>query len=91
MSIIETIKQRELVSNVFLELNDYLCNKAIEFNDNVQSTDVDNADRGTLDNLIRNGELSLSLMRLAKFTQAENMKYIKETLRLSSLLIHKIK
>lgn len=91
MPTIETLKQRELVSNVFLELNDYLCNKAIEFNDNVQSTDVDNADRGTLDDLIRNGELSLSLMRLAKFTQAENMKYIKETLRLSRILIHKIK
>lgn len=91
MSTIETIKQRELVSNVFLELNDYLCNKVIEFNDNVQSTDVDNADRGTLDNLIRNGELSLSLMRLAKYTQAEHMKYIKETLRLSKILIHKIK
>ncbi|WP_308234948.1 hypothetical protein [uncultured Prevotella sp.] len=57
----------------------------------MQSTDVDNADHGTLDDLIRNGELSLSLMRLAKFTQAENMKYIKETLRLSSILIHKIK
>lgn len=91
MSTIETIKQRELVSNVFIELNEYLCNKAIEFNDNVQSTDVDNADRGTLDNLIRNGELSLSLMRLAKYTQAEHMKYIKETIRLSRILIHKIK
>ena len=79
MPTIDTLKQRELVSNVFLELNDYLCNKALEFNDNVQSTDVDNADHGTLDDLIRNGELSLSLMRLAKFTQAENMKYIKET------------
>ena len=91
MPTIDTIKQRELVSNVFLELNDYLCNKAIEFNDNVQSTDVDNADHGTLDDLTRNGELSLSLMRLAKFTQTENMKYIKESLRLSRILIHKIK
>ena len=50
MPTIDTLKQRELVSNVFLELNDYLCNKTLEFNDNVQSTDVDNADRGTLDN-----------------------------------------
>lgn len=91
MPTIDTLKQRELVSNVFIELNEYLCNKAIEFNDNVQSTDVDNADSGTLDNLIRNGELSLSLMRLAKYTQAEHMKYIKETLRLSKILIHKIK
>lgn len=91
MPTIDTLKQRELVSNVFLELNDYLCNKALEFNDNVQSTDVDNVDRGTLDNLIRNGEMSLSLMRLAKFTQTESMKYIKESLRLSRVLIHKIK
>jgi len=74
MPTIDTLKQRELVSNVFLELNDYSCNKALEFNDNVQSTDVDNADRGTLDDLIRNGELSLSLMRLAKFTQADKKK-----------------
>ena len=91
MATIDTLKQRELVNNVFLELNDYLCNKALEFNDNVQSTDVDNADRSTLDNLIRNGEMSLSLMRLVKYTQAEHMKYIKETLRLSRILIHKIK
>lgn len=91
MPTIETLKQRELVSNVFVEVNDYLRNKALEFNDNVQSTDVDNADRSTLDNLIRNGEMSLSLMRLVKFTQAESMKYIKESLRLSRVLIHKIK
>ena len=52
MPTIETLKQRELVSNVFVEVNDYLCSKAKAFTEEVKATDVANGDRETFDNLV---------------------------------------
>lgn len=88
MHTIENLNQRELVSNVFVEVNDYLCSKAKAFTEEVKATDVANGDRETFDNLVNNGELAMALMRLANFAKDEHIKYIKETIRLTNKLIH---
>lgn len=88
MPTIENLNQRKLVSNVFVEVNDYLCSKAKAFTEKVKATDVANGDRERFDNLVNNGELAMALMRLVNFAKDEHIKYIKETIRLTNKLIH---
>lgn len=88
MPTIENLNQRKLVSDVFVEVDDFLCNKSKEFTEEVNATDVANDDQDALDNLAYKGELAVALMRLANFAKDEHIKYVKETIRLTNQLIH---
>lgn len=85
----ETIKQRTLVCDVYMEVEDFLRNKSNELSEKLKNAAVDNADKEALSDIVKDGELSLALLRLANNIQAEHVKYLKDTVRISQVILNK--
>ena len=88
MATTETIKQRTLVSDVYMEVEEFLRNKSNDLSDKLKNAAVDNADKEALSDIVKDGELSLALLRLASNIQAEHVKYLKDTVRISQAILH---
>lgn len=88
MAITETIKQRTLVCDVYMEVEEFLRNKSNELSDKLKNAAVDNADKEALSDIVKDGELSLALLRLANNIQAEHVKYLKDTVRISQAILN---
>lgn len=88
MAITETIKQRTLVCDVYMEVEEFLRNKSNELSEKLKNAAVDNADKEALSDIVKDGELSLALLRLANNIQAEHVKYLKDTVRISQSILN---
>lgn len=88
MATTETIKQRTLVCDVYMEVEEFLRNKSNELSENLKNAAVDNADKEALSDIVKDGELSLALLRLANNIQAEHVKYLKDTVRISQAILN---
>lgn len=88
MAITETIKQRTLVCDVYMEVEELLRNKSNELSEKLKNAAVDNADKEALSDIVKDGELSLALLRLANNIQAEHVKYLKDTVRISQAILN---
>ena len=88
MATTETIKQRTLVCDVYMEVEEFLRNKSNELFDKLKNAAVDNADKEALSDIVKDGELSLALLRLANNIQAEHVKYLKDTVRISQAILN---
>lgn len=88
MAITETIKQRTLVCDVYIEVEEFLRNKSNDLSDKLKNASVDNADKEALSDIVKDGELSLALLRLANNIQAEHIKYLKDTVRMSQTILN---
>lgn len=88
MATTETIKQRTLVCDVYMEVEEYLRNKSNELSDKLKNAAVDNADKEALSDFVKDGELSLALLRLANNIQAQHVKYLKDTVRISQAILN---
>lgn len=88
MATTETIKQRTLVCDVYMEVEEFLRNKSNDLSDRLKSAAVDNADKEALSDIVKDGELSLALLRLANNIQAEHVKYLKDTVRISQVILN---
>lgn len=88
MAITETIKQRTLVCDVYMEVEEFLRNKSNELSEKLKNAAVDNADKEALSDIVKDGELSLALLRLANNIQAEHVKYLKDTVRISQAILN---
>lgn len=84
----ETIKQRTLVCDVYMEVEEFLRNKSNDLSDKLKNAAVDNADKEALSDIVKDGELSLALLRLANNIQAEHVKYLKDTVRISQAILN---
>lgn len=91
MATTETIKQRTLVCDVYMEVEEFLRNKSNELSEKLKNAAVDNADKEALSDIVKDGELSLALLRLANNIQAEHVKYLKDTVRISQAILNKYK
>ena len=89
MATTETIKQRTLVCDVYMEVEEFLRNKSNDLSENLKNAAVDNADKEALSDIVKDGELSLALLRLANNIQAEHVKYLKDTVRISQVILNK--
>ena len=88
MTTTETIKQRTLVCDVYIEVEEFLRNKSNDLSGKLKSAVVDNADKETLSDIVKDGELSLALLRLANNIQIEHVKYLKDTVRMSQTILN---
>lgn len=88
MATTETIKQRTLVCDVYMEVEEFLRNKSNDLSENLKNAAVDNADKEALSDIVKDGELSLALLRLANNIQAEHVKYLKDTVRISQAILN---
>lgn len=88
MATTETIKQRTLVCDVYMEVEEFLRNKSNELSEKLKNAAVDNADKEALSDIVKDGELSLALLRLANNIQAEHVKYLKDTVRISQAILN---
>lgn len=88
MATTETIKQRTLVCDVYMEVEEFLRNKSNDLSDKLKNAAVDNADKEALSDIVKDGELSLALLRLANNIQAEHVKYLKDTVRISQTILN---
>lgn len=88
MATTETIKQRTLVCDVYMEVEEFLRNKSNELFEKLKNAAVDNADKEALSDIVKDGELSLALLRLANNIQAEHVKYLKDTVRISQAILN---
>lgn len=88
MATTETIKQRTLVCDVYMEVEEFLRNKSHELSEKLKNAAVDNADKEALSDIVKDGELSLALLRLANNIQAEHVKYLKDTVRISQAILN---
>ena len=88
MATTETIKQRTLVCDVYMEVEEFLRNKSNELSEKLKNGAVDNADKEALSDIVKDGELSLALLRLANNIQAEHVKYLKDTVRISQTILN---
>lgn len=88
MATTETIKQRTLVCDVYMEVEEFLRNKSNELSEKLKNAAVDNADKEALSGIVKDGELSLALLRLANNIQAEHVKYLKDTVRISQAILN---
>lgn len=88
MATTETIKQRTLVCDVYMEVEEFLRNKSNELSEKLKNVAVDNADKEALNDIVKDGELSLALLRLANNIQAEHVKYLKDTVRISQVILN---
>lgn len=88
MATTETIKQRTLVCDVYMEVEEFLRNKSNDLSDKLKSAAVDSADKEALSDIVKDGELSLALLRLANNIQAEHVKYLKDTVRISQVILN---
>lgn len=88
MAITETIKQRTLVCDVYMEVEEFLRNKSNELSEKLKNAAVDNADKEALSDIVKDGELSLALLRFANNIQAEHVKYLKDTVRISQAILN---
>lgn len=88
MTTTETIKQRTLVCDVYMEVEEFLRNKSNELSEKLKNAAVDNADKEALSDIVKDGELSLALLRLANNIQAEHVKYLKDTVRISQAILN---
>lgn len=88
MATTETIKQRTLVCDVYMEVEELLRNKSNELSEKLKNAAVDNADKEALSDIVKDGELSLALLRLANNIQAEHVKYLKDTVRISQAILN---
>ncbi len=88
MATTETIKQRTLVCDVYMEVEEFLRNKSNELSEKLKNAAVDNADKEALSGIVKDGELSLALLRLANNIQAEHVKYLKDTVRISQVILN---
>ncbi|CDA74852.1 unknown [Bacteroides sp. CAG:530] len=88
MATTETIKQRTLVCNVYMEVEEFLRNKSNELSEKLKNAAVDNADKEALSDIVKDGELSLALLRLANNIQAEHVKYLKDTVHISQAILN---
>lgn len=88
MATTETIKQRTLVCDVYMEVEEFLRNKSNELSEKLKNAVVDNADKEALSDIVKDGELSLALLRLANNIQAEHVKYLKDTVRISQAILN---
>ena len=75
MATTETIKQRTLVCDAYMEVEEFLRNKSNDLSEKLKNAAVDNADKEALSDIVKDGELSLALLRLANNIQAEHVKY----------------
>ena len=87
MATTETIKQRTLVCDVYMEVEEFLRNKSNGLSEKLKNAAVDNADKEALSDIVKDGELSLALLRLANNIQAEHVKYLKDTVRISQAIL----
>ena len=88
MATTGTIKQRTLVCDVYMEVEEFLRNKSNELSEKLKNAAVDNADKEVLSDIGKDGELSLALLRLANNIQAEHVKYLKDTVRISQAILN---
>lgn len=88
MATTETIKQRTLVCDVYMEVEEFLRTKSNDLSDKLKNAAVDNADKEALSDIVKDGELSLALLRLANNIQAEHVKYLKDTVRISQAILN---
>ena len=88
MATTETIKQRTLVCDVYMEVEEFLRIKSNELSEKLKNAAVDNADKEALSDIVKDGELSLALLRLANNIQAEHVKYLKDTVRISQAILN---
>lgn len=88
MATTETIKQRTLVCDVYMEVEEFLRSKSNELSEKLKNAAVDNADKEALSDIVKDGELSLALLRLANNIQAEHVKYLKDTVRISQAILN---
>lgn len=88
MAATETIKQRTLVCDVYMEVEEFLRNKSNELSEKLKNAAVDNADKEALSDIVKDGELSLALLRLANNIQTEHVKYLKDTVRISQAILN---
>ena len=88
MATTETIKRRTLVCDVYMEVEELLRNKSNELSEKLKNAAVDNADKEALSDIVKDGELSLALLRLANNIQAEHVKYLKDTVRISQAILN---
>lgn len=88
MATTETIKQRTLVCDVYMEVEEFLRNKSNELSEKLKNVAVDNADKEALSDIVKDGELSLALLRLANNIQTEHVKYLKDTVRISQAILN---
>lgn len=88
MATTETIKQRTLVCDVYMEVEEFLRNKSNELSEKLKNAAVDNADKEALSDIVKDGELSLALLRLANNIQAEHVKYLKDAVRISQAILN---
>lgn len=88
MATTETIKQRTLVCDVYMEVEEFLRNKSNGLSEKLKNAAVDNADKEALSDIVKDGELSLALLRLANNIQAEHVKYLKDTVRISQAILN---
>ena len=89
MATTETIKQRTLVCDVYMEVEEFLRNKSNELSEKLKNAAVDNADKEVLSDIVKDGKPSLALLRLANNIQAEHVKYLKDTVRMSQTILNK--
>lgn len=88
MATTETIKQRTLVCDVYMEVEEFLRNKSNDLSDKLKNATVDNADKEAFNDIVKDGELSLALLRLANNIQTEHVKYLKDTIRISQAILN---
>ena len=88
MATTETIKQRTLVCDVYMEVEEFLRTKSNDLSGKLKNAAVDNADKEALSDFVKDGELSLALLRLANNIQAEHVKYLKDTVRISQVILN---
>ncbi len=88
MATTETIKQRTLVCDVYMEVEEFLRIKSNDLSEKLKNAAVDNADKEALSDIVKDGELSLALLRLANNIQAEHIKYLKDTVRISQAILN---
>lgn len=88
MATTETIKQRTLVCDVYMEVEEFLRSKSNELSEKLKNAAVDNADKEALSDIVKDGELSLALLRLANNIQVEHVKYLKDTVRISKVILN---
>ena len=88
MATTETIKQRTLVCDVYMEVEEFLRTKSNDLSDKLKNAAVDSADKEALSDIVKDGELSLALLRLANNIQAEHVKYLKDTVRISQAILN---
>ena len=88
MATTETIKQRTLVCDVYMEVEEFLRNKSNELSEKLKNAAVYNADKEALSDIVKDGELSLALLRLANNIQTEHVKHSKDTVRISQAILN---